>query len=289
METQITKNTLGALFNQDNVKMRFEEMLGKKANGFISSVIQTVNNNKLLKNADPNTVLTAAATAATLDLPINQNLGFAWIVPYKGQAQFQMGWKGYVQLALRTGQYEKINVIEVYESQFESFDVLTEDLVANFKMKPEGEVVGYAAYFQLVNGMKKTVYWSKEQVVKHAKKYSQAYGSKYSPWQDKDQFDAMAKKTVLKNMLAKWGILSVDMQTAQLSDQSVQVTEHDYQYPDNTIDIEAQNIDEEMERVKTFIDNCQSKAELQKLKKQVPSDKMEQYKELFEEKSNELK
>src|SRR5690554_4901192 len=102
--------TTKSLFQKSDIQNRFEQLLGKKAQGFISSVLQVVNNSNALSKANPTTVLNAAATAAALDLPINPNLGFAWIVPYKGNAQFQMGWKGYVQLALRTGQYERINV-----------------------------------------------------------------------------------------------------------------------------------------------------------------------------------
>ena len=107
MENRLTTKDL---FGQRTIQQRFEAILGKKAQGFISSVLQVINGNKLLQKADPQTVLNAAATAASLDLPINPNLGFAWIVPYKGQAQFQVGWKGFEQLALRTGQYRRINV-----------------------------------------------------------------------------------------------------------------------------------------------------------------------------------
>lgn len=232
--------TVKSLFQNEDVQKRFEQLLGKKSQGFITSVIQIVGSNKLLENANPQTVLTAAATAAALDLPINQNLGFAWIVPYKGQAQFQMGWKGYVQLALRTGQYSRINVTEVYENQFKSFNRLTEELNADFDIVGDGEIVGYAAYFKLVNGMEKLSYWSKEEVIKHAKKYSQSYGKgSFSPWNDKDQFHAMAMKTVLKNTISKWGIVSIEMQTAQLADQAVQVEQGEYHYVDNVISVES--------------------------------------------------
>ena len=167
------------LFGQRSIQDRFEKLLGKKAQGFISSVLQITNSNSQLQKADPTTVLNAAATAASLDLPINPNLGFSWIVPYKGQAQFQMGWKGYVQLALRTGQYKRINVTEVYENQFKSFNRLTEELIADFDKIGEGEIVGYASYFSLLNGMEKMTYWSKEEVISHAKKYSQAYNKSF--------------------------------------------------------------------------------------------------------------
>jgi recombination protein RecT len=236
MSNQLTTKDL---FAQKSIQQRFEAILGKKAQGFISSVLQVINGNYLLAKADPTTVLNAAATAASLDLPINPNLGFAWIVPYKGKAQFQVGWKGFVQLALRTGQYKRINATEVFENQFRSFNRLTEKLDADFDVEGEGEIVGYAAYFQLNNGMEKMAYWSKKEVIKHASKYSQTYGKKkngnliHSPWNDADQFDSMCLKTVLKNTLSKWGIMSIEMQTAQLADQAVQENEGDYEYIDN--------------------------------------------------------
>ncbi|MGI9582608.1 recombinase RecT [Chryseobacterium sp. RRHN12] len=268
------------LFNQTNVQEKFEKLLGKKSQGFISSVLQIVNGNKLLQNADPMTVYNAAATAAVLDLPINPNLGFAWIVPYKGSAQFQMGWKGFVQLALRTNQYQNINTTEVYENQFKSFNRLTEELEADFDVPGEGEIVGYAGYMKLKSGFSKTTYWSKEEVITHAKKYSQAYGKgSMSPWNDKEQFHSMAKKTVLKNLISKWGIMSVEMQTAHLADQSVQKEVGNYDYVDssNTIDIEAENINEEEKRIKLFIDKADTLEALELLKESVPEQLMFYY------------
>lgn len=222
-----------SLFSQDNVKERFEELLGSKAPGFISSVLQIMQNDKYLADAKPQTILNAAATAAILDLPINQNLGFAWIVPYKGEAQFQMGWKGFVQLALRSGHYESINVIDIQKSQFKSFDPIAEELDVDMSIEDESEIIGYAGFIKLKNGFKKTVYWSKVKVTNHAKKYSKAFNSKFSPWQDPILFHAMARKTVLKNMISKWGIMSIEMQTAHISDQAVIENPNNPRYPDN--------------------------------------------------------
>lgn len=252
------------LFSQADIQKRFEELLGAKAQGFISSVLQIVNSNKSLASADPSTVLNAAATAAALDLPINPNLGFAWIVPYKGQAQFQMGWKGFVQLAQRTGQYQRINVVPIFENQFRSYNPLSEDLEADFTEEGSGKVVGYVAYFRMNNGFEKLSFWSREKVVKHAKKYSQSYGRGYSPWDDVDQFDAMAMKTVLKNTLSKWGILSIEMQTAVIADQSVQVSDGSHKYPDNAsgIDLGQIEADKERERILAHIANAKTKEEL---------------------------
>lgn len=259
MSTNLTTNTLFG----NGVKKKFDELLGEKAPGFISSVLQVVNSSTLLKSASPSTILNAAATAAALDLPINQNLGFAWIVPYKGQAQFQIGWKGFVQLALRTGQYKAINVIEVYENQFHKFNRLTEELDADFTIEGENEVVGFASYFRLNNGMEKTIYWTKEEVVKHAEKYSQSYKYKTSAWQT--DFKAMAKKTVLKNMISKWGIMSIEMQKAQLADQSIQEEENNFNYADNTIDVDPVQENEEDKRVSSFIEKCKTEEDLDAL------------------------
>lgn len=217
-----TQNNIKLFFEKDSVKNRFKEMLGKRSNQFISSIIQITANNSYLSKADPISVYNSAMMAATLDLPINQSLGFAWVVPYKNksgvfEAQFQIGWRGIVQLALRTGQYKSINVIDVYENQLKSFNYLTEELDADFSIAGNGKIVGYACYFSLVSGFSKTSYWTIDQAQSHGRKYSKTFNN--GPW--KSDFDAMAKKTVLKNTLSKWGILSIEMQTAIKVDQAV--------------------------------------------------------------------
>jgi recombination protein RecT len=209
--------TIKSIFEKDAVKSKMNELLGSRASGFVTSVLQVTSNNALLSKAEPMSVYNAAMTAAALDLPINQNLGFAWIVPYKGQAQFQMGWKGYVQLAQRTGQYSRINVVKVYENQFKGFSALHEELDADFNLAPEGTVVGYAAYFKLINGFEKTMYWTKDQAAEHGKRFSQTFNN--GPW--KSDFDAMAMKSLLKHTLSKWGILSIEIQKANIADQAV--------------------------------------------------------------------
>ena len=289
MSTQLTTKQF---FSQDNVKSKFQELMGKNAAQFITSVLQVVNSNSLLSKATPETIYNAAAMAATLNLPINQNLGFAWIVPYKGQAQFQMGWKGFVQLAQRTGQYLKINVTEVYANQYKSFNQLTEELDADFSIDGAGEVVGFAAYFKLINGFEKTVYWSKTKVNNHALKYSQAYKSAHgmSPWKDADQFNEMAKKTVLKNTLSKWGILSIDIQNAVITDQSV------VKNPDTLevsyIDNEAEAVNKEAERIQLMINDCNTKSELIELQDSFINEKVvltPELQEVFNNRLNEVK
>lgn len=252
-----------SIFASDIAQKKFTEMLGKKAQGFITSILQIVNSNSKLGEADPWTVYYAACTAATMDLPINQNLGFAWIVPYKHQgvqqAQFQMGYKGYNQLALRTGQYLRLNAIPVYPNQFKSWNNLTEELEADFSIEGEGDPVGYLAYFKLINGFEKTVYWSKARVLKHAKKYSQSFEHATGKW--KTDFDAMALKTVLKNALSKWGILSIEMQKAILVDQAVILDEDgdSLTFPDNPPDEEEKPEDKASKAAKATEDKLNRK------------------------------
>ena len=219
----VGKSTLKALVNADVTKKKFQEMLGNKAVGFLTSLINTTNGNAQLQQADPNSILKAGAIAATLDLPIDPNLGFAYIVPYnnkgKNEAQFQMGYKGFVQLAIRTGQYKRINVTELYEGQFESYDPITDELKYNLDNRLSDEITHYVAYFQTINGFEKYNVMSKEEIETHAKKFSKTYSYKGSSWQT--NFNTMAKKTVLKLLLSKFGILSIEMQTAQKADQAV--------------------------------------------------------------------
>lgn len=207
--------TIQSLVSQENVKARFEELLGKKAPGFISSLLAVVNNNKLLAKANPNTIIAAGAMAASLDLPINQNLGFAYIIPYKDEAQFQMGYKGYIQLAMRTGQYQTINAAEVYEGEIIKQNRFTGEY--EFGEKTSDKIVGYIAYFKLVNGFEKYLYMSIEEMQAHASKFSKNYKGGTDKWGLTD-FHSMAIKTVLKRLISKYGILSIEMQGQQMVD-----------------------------------------------------------------------
>lgn len=205
---------LDAMFKQDSVQARFQRMLGKKAPGFISSVLTVVSQNKLLQNVDMRTVLSAASIAASLDLPILPSLGRAWIVPYKGVAQFQIGYLGYVELAQRSGLYKSINVNTVYEGEVVKWNKFTEELTYG---EQEGDAaIGYCASFELLNGFRKVVYWTKDAVIKHAKRFSKSYNSSSSPWQS--DFDAMAMRTVLAYTLRHWGPMSIEMQKAMAED-----------------------------------------------------------------------
>jgi recombination protein RecT len=230
--------------------------MGKRSTQFITSVLQIVNSNDLLKEASPMSIYTAAMTAATLDLPINNQLGFAYIVPYKSrqrgvEAQFQIGYKGLIQLAQRTKLYKNISVTEVYEGQLIDENPLT-GFEFDWKAKTSNKVIGYAAYFSLLSGFEKTLYASREQIEAHSLKYSQTAKQGFGVW--KDNFDEMAKKTILKMLLSKYAPLSVEMQTAVISDQAVinDIDSQDVTYMDNL----PEKTDKEEERVLALINDC---------------------------------
>jgi len=227
--TQKPTITVKGLLCKDDFKKRFNELLGKKAPGFISSVIN-VSNSPTLIGAEPSSIVGSAVVAATMDLPIDPNLGFAYIVPYndknKGKvAQFQMGYKGFIQLAMRSGQYKTINATPVYEGDIKKFNRFTGEIEFNEENTDTGKVIGYLGYFKLINGFEKYLYMTVDELEKHGKKYSQSYKSPKEYIRDKSlwstNFDAMATKTVLKLLLSKYGILSIEMQTALQADQGV--------------------------------------------------------------------
>ena len=199
--------TLKGMLEMPAYKNKFNEMLGKKAAGFMSSIIAVANNNKLLAKAEPSTVIGAAAQAAMLDLPINQSLGFAYIVPYKGAAQFQLGYKGYIQLAQRSGQYVDIGAKTVYEGELEYENRLLDKF--KFGERTGDKVIGYLAYFRLTNGFEKMLFMELDEMIAHAKKYSKSYSGGTDKWGLAD-FNTMAERTVLKRLLSKYGPLSIE-------------------------------------------------------------------------------
>ncbi|MBO3326446.1 recombinase RecT [Clostridium perfringens] len=212
-------NTVKGLMENPSIKKRFEGVLKEKAPQYMSSIVNLVNSDTNLQKCDGMSVIASCMVAATMDLPVDKNLGYAWVVPYGNRAQFQMGYKGYIQLALRTGQYKAINVVEIREGELVSWNPLTEEIEVDFSKRESDAVIGYAGYFKLINGFEKTVFWTKEEVNNHANKFSKTINSKNSVW--KSNFDAMAKKTVLRNLLSKWGILSIEMQKAYTADESL--------------------------------------------------------------------
>ena len=235
--------TLQQLLNSAGIKRRFEELLDNSAPSFISSILTIVNSNPKLRDCSPNSILSAAGIAAALKLPINPSLGFAHIVPYKSkngmQATFQLGWRGYVQLAMRSGQYKTLHSGAVCEGEIKAVDFETGAIIRGEKISDN--VVGYVAFMRLVNGFEKSLYMTTQEIQQHAEKYSQSYaydlrsGKKSSVWST--NFDAMAKKTVLKRLLSTFGIISIDQQSAALAmalqaDQAV-ITDEGFRYIDN--------------------------------------------------------
>lgn len=233
---------LQQILNSAGVKNRFDELLDNSSASFISSILTIVRSNSKLQDCSSNSILSAAGIAAALKLPINPSLGFAYIVPYKNQAQFQIGWRGLVQLAMRSGLYSTLNSGAVCEGQIREIDFITGEIVRGEKISDK--VIGYVAYMELLNGFRKSLYMTIEEIQNHAQKYSQSYaydlksGKKTSVWST--NFDAMAKKTVLKKLLSGFGIMSIDQKGADLAtalqaDQAV-ITEAGLRYIDNEPD-----------------------------------------------------
>ncbi len=231
--------TLQQFLGSAAVKNRLEKILESSPESFISSILTVYRNNSKLQDCSPSSILNAAVMAAVLKLPITPSLGFAYIVPYKGQATFQIGWKGLVQLAMRSNLYRTINAGKIYEGQIKEIDFITGEIIRGEKISDE--VVGYIAYIELLNGFQKSLYMSVGELEEHAKKYSQSYsydlhsGKNSSVWSK--NFDAMAKKTVLKLLLSRFGIFSIDQRSLDLTvalraDQAV-VTENGFRYIDN--------------------------------------------------------
>lgn len=272
-ENQVAEHdpkSIKAYVSDAKIRQKFEEVLGKKTQGFLASVMQVANQPQL-KGAVPATVINAAMMAATLDLPINNNLGFAYIVPYKRkfkdaqgkwseslEAQFQMGYKGFIQLAQRSGQFARIAATPVFEGQLISANPLL-GYEFDWTIPNQGEAIGYVAFFKLLNGFTAELYMSTADVKKHAGKYSQSF--KYGSGVWKDNFESMALKTVTKLLLSKQAPLSIEMQTAQLADQAIvrDVETSSFEYIDHdesvgAIEAPVQHLDQAMfDQVKTSI------------------------------------
>jgi recombination protein RecT len=203
------------IVNHDKMKENLERALGNNKDAFAASMIELFSNDKGLQKCDPQKVAMEAFKAATLKLPLSKSMGFAYVVPYKNIPTFIIGYKGLIQLAQRTGQYKYINADVVYEGELKSFDKLT-GAVDISGTKTSDNIIGYFAHIETINGFSKTSYWTKEQIVAHMKKYSPSYTSDYSPW--KNQFDSMALKTVLRHLISRYGIMTIEFATAMDSE-----------------------------------------------------------------------
>ena len=253
--------TMKTLTSSPKMMQRFDDVLGKKAPQFLASIVSAYSSNKELQKADQMSVMAAGMIAATLNLDINPSLGFAAIIPYKKnkklpdgswsntvEAQFQIMTKGFVQLSLRSGMYRNINVTEIYEDEFRSEDIITGEVFIEPVADGDrthgrtSKIIGYVAYLEFVNGFRKMVYWRMDKILNHAKKFSKSFDKKRdgfykgSAWDT--NFEAMCRKTVLKNALSSWGILSTQMQEAVVVDGGIKPDmDSDLEYAEDQPDI----------------------------------------------------
>lgn len=231
-EQKSVNQLMNSMLDGEKLRGRFDELLGNRAPQFISSVVSLVNADPNMQQAfyeAPMTVIQSALKAASFDLPIDQNLGYAYIVPFKNkkknedgtwtkkmEASFILGWKGMHQLALRTGAYKTINVVDIREGELKSYNKLTEEVDVVFEEDEDKRealpIVGYLGYYRLVNGAEKTIYMTIKQIENHEKKHRKG---EYQGKGWRDDWDAMARKTVYRRLIGKWGVMSITYQNAQ--------------------------------------------------------------------------
>lgn len=229
---QSVNQLMNSMLDGEKLRGRFNELLGNRSAQFVSSLVSMVNASPELQQAfyeAPMTVIQAGLKAAAFDLPIDQNLGYAYIVPFKNnkkdsdgnwtskhEATFILGWKGMHQLALRTGAYKTINVVDIREGELKGYNRLTEETDIEFieddDLRESKPIIGYLGYYRLVNGAEKTIYMTIKQIENHEKKFRKA---QYMGRGWRDDFDAMARKTVYRKLIGKWGVMSIQYQSAQ--------------------------------------------------------------------------
>lgn len=254
-----TAALMNMLLSKEGYQKRFDELLGKRSPQFISSIVSLMNADSALMDAfhdAPVTIIQSALQAASFDLPINPALGYAYIVPFRNskrnrmEGNFIMGYKGMLQLALRTGVYKRINVVDVRAGELKSYDRLREDIELEFiedeDEREKAPIIGYVGYFQMINGMEKTIYMTVKQLEAHEKKFR--HGNYMSRgW--KENPDAMMRKTVLRKLIGKWGLMSVTYQSADPSvlraAQAIATgTFDDEDKPDYVVDVNASEAEE---------------------------------------------
>jgi recombination protein RecT len=266
-----TAALMNMLLSKEGYQKRFDELLGKRSPQFISSIVSLMNADSALMDAfhdAPVTIIQSALQAASFDLPINPALGYAYIVPFRNskrnrmEASFIMGYKGMLQLALRTGVYKRINVVDVRAGELKSYDRLREDIELEFiedeDEREKAPIIGYVGYFQMINGMEKTIYMTVKQLEAHEKKFR--HGNYMSRgW--KENPDAMMRKTIMRKLIGKWGLMSVTYQSADPSvlraAQAIATgTFDDEDKPDYVVDVNASEAEEapDQERPQCTID-----------------------------------
>ena len=230
-----------AMLENTRTQEYLTNVLGEKKQTFVSNMVALVSSNKALSECDPSTIMFSCLKATALSLPLDPSLGLAWVLPYKDNknnttvATFQLGAKAYIQLALRTAQYRKINVRDVREGEIVGEDFVSGEM--QFKKlekdRSNAPIIGYLAMFELINGFSKQLYMSVKELDAHAKRFSQTYRKGYGLWSDKEMRPAMMEKTILKRLLSKYGVLSVEMEQAIKSDSAVLGENDAVRYIDN--------------------------------------------------------
>lgn len=248
-----SKQRLGitAYLTQDAVKDQINKVVGgKDSDKFVASIVSAVNTNPTLSECTNTSILSGALLGHSLNLSPSPQLGQYYLVPFNNskagtkEAQFQLGYKGYIQLAIRSGQYKKLNVLAIKEGELINFDPLNEEinvkLIEDEEEREQAKTIGYYAMFEYTNGFRKAIYWSKARMEAHALKYSKGYQAKkgYTFW-EKD-FDGMAYKTMLRQLISKWGIMSIDMMSAIDADMAVirEDGTKDYVDTEDIVDVE---------------------------------------------------
>lgn len=244
---EVKQQSIATFLATDSVKENVAKIVGSKdTQRFISSLVSAVQTNPSLAECTNKSLLNAALLGQSLNLPQSPQLANFYFVPFKNsktgttEATFQLGWRGYMALAMRSGQYKKIHVTDIRQGELKAYNPIEDE----YEFIPETDiekrlqlpVIGYYAYFVLVNGFKKTLYWSKEQMEEHAKRYSQAYRKGWDSSLWKTDFDKMAYKTMLRQLISKYGPMSVDMEKAYVGDQSVIDDNGNPEYIDNVPD-----------------------------------------------------
>ncbi|MBP3607039.1 MAG: recombinase RecT [Treponema sp.] len=252
-KAKLNAMTFGGFINTQTVKQKINAMLGQdRGLRFITGITSAVTTNSTLAQCTNDSIFNGALLGETLNLSPSPQLGQYYLVPFKDKekgmvAQFQLGYKGYIQLAIRSGYYTKLNVVDIKQGELIKYDPLNEEinvqLIDDELVREQSETIGYYAMFEYKNGFRKSLYWSKTKMMEHAKKYSQGYkkdlvnGTSYTFW-SKD-FDGMAFKTMLRQLISKWGIMSVEMQKAFEGDMGVIGNNGEVDYIDNQIQEET--------------------------------------------------
>lgn len=245
------KMSFATYISTEAVKSNIQNIVGgREGTKFIAAVMSAVNNNEALAECTNASIVSAALLGQSLNLSPSPQLGQYYMVPYNDKergkvAQFQLGYKGYIQLAIRSGQYKKLNVLAIKEGELVRFDPLNEEIVVNLitdeEQREQAPTIGYYAMFEYVNGFRKALYWSKKKMEAHALKYSAGYRKKsgFTFW-EKD-FDGMAYKTMLRQLISKWGIMSIEMQSAIDGDMAVINEDGTKEYVDNVPELIEKN------------------------------------------------